>query len=194
MSPSEVKSSIDWVDEHFVIIETEDTDIDTICEGAIASVLRKGINGLIVDPYNMITRSSGNSEEASLNNIRYILKKLKNLSMEYGITVFLIAHPRKMMQETGRPCIPTGYDVSGSADFYNIADVGITISRIETGSSLVTNWKSRFPHFGQTGSNKVNFCIDTGQYSDPLSGVNLNLNMKSINSVSSKVDEEFNNI
>ena len=194
MSPEDVKKSIGWVDDHFVIIETEDTDIDTICEGAIASVLRKGINGLIVDPYNMITKNSGNNEEASLNNIRYILKKLKNLSMEYGITVFLIAHPRKMFQEIGRPCIPTGYDVSGSADFYNIADVGITISRIEDGSSLITNWKSRFPHFGKTGSNRINFCIDTGQYSDPLAGVNLNLNMQNLNDVSEKVDEKMGGI
>mgnify|MGYP003669789903 FL=1 len=170
MSPEEVKESIGWIDDHVVIIETNDTDIDTICEGAIASILRKGITGLVVDPYNMITRSGGHSEEASLTNIRYILKKLKSLALEYSITVYLIAHPRKMLQEVGRPCVPTGYDVSGSADFYNIADIGITISRVEDGQSLMTNWKSRFPHFGKTGSNIIDFDLATGSYSDPLSG------------------------
>ena len=63
-----------------------------------------------------------------------------------------------------------GYDVSGSADFYNIADIGITISRVEDGQSLMTNWKSRFPHFGKTGSNIIDFDLATGSYSDPLSG------------------------
>jgi twinkle protein len=192
MSPEEVKESVSWIDEHMVIIETNDTDIDTICEGAIASILRKGITGLVIDPYNMITRSGGHSEEASLTNIRYILKKLKQLALEYSITVYLIAHPRKMLQEVGRPCIPTGYEVSGSADFYNIADIGITIAKVEDGKSLMVNWKSRFPHYGRNGSNMLNFDLSTGSYADPMSGTQGNLNIgMTMGDLADRVDQEI---
>jgi twinkle protein len=43
--------------------------------------------------------------------------------------IFLIAHPKKMQTKEGQPDVPTLYDISGSAHFYNKTDNGITVYR-----------------------------------------------------------------
>lgn len=167
-SPEEFEEAFDWVDKHFVIIESADNSIDAICEAAKAAVLRNGIDGLIVDPYNFISVSGSysSSDEHTLSKARSVLTSLKNLSMSYGLHCILCAHPRKMQSVNGITQIPEGYDVSGSADFFNIPDIGITISQDENRNSVLTNWKTRFPHLGKIGSSTLNFNPATGVFSD----------------------------
>ena len=165
MTPDEVSSALDWVNEHFVIIDTDDGDIDSIIESASAAVLRNGINGLVIDPFNLISVNEV-GDEATLSKIKYVLGKIKNFSTEYDLHSFLVAHPRKMQKEGGKFGVPVGYDISGSADFYNMCDVGLSLSRGEFGESIFTTWKIRFEHFGTLGNESLSFNKDTGDFSD----------------------------
>ena len=59
---------------------------------------------------------------------------------------------------------PGGYDVSGSAAFYNVADTGLTVTRDGEGVSKITCWKARFPWLGETGECLVGFNRATGVF------------------------------
>lgn len=167
MDGEELEEALDWVNRHFVIIETQDNTIDSIVEAAKASVLRYGVHGLIADPYNFINVPSEVRDENGLGKVKTILTKLKSLSMECGIHTVLVAHPRKMGKDMdGETIVPTGYDVSGSADFYNVPDIGITISSDKDKNPCITNWKTRFPHLGKTGNCRLSYNKTTGAFGE----------------------------
>jgi hypothetical protein len=70
-------------------------------------------------------------------------------------------------RDDGQVPVPTGYDVSGSSSFYNVADAGITVSR-DGDEARITCWKARFPWIGRTGSTNLSFDMETGTFSHAL--------------------------
>ncbi len=53
--------------------------------------------------------------------------------------MWFLAHPRQQRSTAGRGAklpVPTMYDISGSAHWYNKADVGICLERWDKGSSM----------------------------------------------------------
>jgi len=165
MTQEELGDALDWLRSRFVILDESDTRIDSVLERAQAAVLRMGVRILIVDPYNFLSGSVGDAEEGSVAGINNLLVALKMFSVEHGIATWLVAHPVKMYRGSdGKRPKPTGYDVSGSASFFNLADLGITISRDEK-KSTVTCWKARFPWVGKTGEVELDFDPLTGIYS-----------------------------
>lgn len=165
MSEEDLCDALDWLSRHFVILDDSDTSIDSVLERAQAAVLRLGVRLLIVDPYNFLTgNSSSAGDENSIGNINRLLTKLKRFSAEHGIATWLVAHPTKMYrQNDGKVPVPTGYDVSGSAAFFNVCDAGLTVSRTEN-HSMVTCWKARFPWIGKLGQVELSYDIDTGSF------------------------------
>jgi len=163
MTEGELKKGLDWVEGQFVFLDETDTDIQSVLERAHAAVLRNGVRLLIVDPYNFLT---GGHDDGSIANINRLLVSLKNFAVEHGIACWLVAHPTKMYrQHDGKVPTPGGYDISGSASFFNVADAGITLGRVSNGKSLVTCWKVRFPWMGQTGEALLDFNEGTGAFS-----------------------------
>ena len=55
-----------------------------------------------------------------------MLAKLTMAAKRLNVLIIFVAHPKKP-QEKGKA--PTMYDISGSADWYNMADYGIIIHR-----------------------------------------------------------------
>jgi twinkle protein len=165
MDESELSEALTWLDGHYVIIDESDTSIDSILERGAAAVLRKGVRIMMIDPYNFIANSTdGDNSTGAINKI---LVRLKNFATEHGISVWLVAHPKKMEKVNGANSTPGGYDISGSAHFFNVADNGLTIERCsdQRGVSRVISWKSRFSWIGATGSCKLNFNSADGSYS-----------------------------
>ena len=168
MSDPELAQALDWLSSRFVILDDSDTSISSVLERAQAAVLRMGVRCLVVDPFNFLTGSMSGSEEGSVTNINKILVSLKSFAVEHSIAIFLVAHPVKMFRQgDGKTPVPTGYDVSGSASFYNVCDAGITISR-DGSDSLFTCWKSRFPWIGKPGKTELGFNSETGIFTSAL--------------------------
>ena len=164
MTEDELKAGLDWVEGQFVFLDESDTEIQSVIDRAHAAVLRNGVRLLVVDPYNFLT---GSLEEGSVASINKLLVSLKNLAVERGIAVWLVAHPTKMYRQAdGNVPVPGGYDVSGSASFYNVADSGITVSRLDHGKALVTCWKARFPWIGKPGECVLKFDPEIGEFSE----------------------------
>lgn len=143
--------------------------IDWILDKASAAVLRYGIRGILIDPWNEIEHQCPDS----MNEGKYIsqvLSKLKRWGRSHDVKVFLVAHPTKLKADSeGKYPIPTLYDIAGSAHFFNKTDNGITIHRSNDAAQLTEVYvkKARQKHIGRKGKAELRYDVDTGIYSVP---------------------------
>jgi twinkle protein len=160
MSEAELNHAIDWVGDRFVFLDESETTIDSIIERAQAAVLRNGVRALIIDPFNFISTDDPDGNDNGQRGYNKLLVRLKGFAVEHDVAVWLVAHPTKMYRDSrGNTPIPTGYDISGSAHFFNVADSGLTLSREKDtpNVSKLTCWKSRFSWLGKVGETNIGF-------------------------------------
>lgn len=165
MSEGDLKMAIDWATNRFVFLDESDCSIESVIERAEAAVLRNGVRFLVIDPYNWLTSDETESDNQHLS-INKMLVALKSFATSHDIAVWLVAHPTKMYRGAdGSTPIPTGYDISGSASFFNVADNGITVVRSnEPGIAEIVSWKSRYPWLGKVGRSKLRFNSKNGSF------------------------------
>ena len=100
------------------------------------------------------------------------LDQLGNFCEANNMHCFLVAHPTKIPKDksTGKPEVPTLYNISGSANFYNKTDNGITVYRDwDENKSTVYVQKVKFSHWGEIGQSEFTYMKDSGRYIE-LSG------------------------
>ena len=148
----------------FFISPKEDFKLDTILERAKYLVRRKGIKGLVIDPYNRLEDESGNDRETQ--HISKVLDKLTNFAQRNDVFVILMAHPKKMDKDKdGATIVPTLYDISGSAHFYNKADFGIVVHRDRINNNVEIHvQKVKFRHLGDNGVAVFKYNLNNGRY------------------------------
>ena len=154
MSRMEFDAAVAYLSSNFFdILPEEGYRVDTILERAEALVRRKGIRVFILDPYNCLEHQipTGQSETQYISEF---LEKLRSFARRRQVLVILAAHPVKMKKDplTKQFPVPTMYDISGSAAFFNKADFGLAIERDR--ERLVTRihvQKVKFRHLGQPG-------------------------------------------
>src|SRR5208282_4290641 len=74
--------------------------IDWILEKARGAVMRHGINGLVIDPYNEIEhRRPPNMTETEY--VSEMLGKVKRFAVNHDVHVWFVAHPVKMQPQNG---------------------------------------------------------------------------------------------
>ena len=101
--------------------------------------MRDGVTDLLIDPWNEIdhSRPSGISETEYIGRC---LQRLKAFGLRHGCNVWLIAaHPAKPQPtkngERRKADQPRArYDISGSAHWFNRADLGFTVHSPNPGS------------------------------------------------------------
>lgn len=175
MTEAELQTSLEWIDGYFTFIraEEESPTIDWLIEKIETSVLRYGIRGCVIDPYNEMEHK----RPASMTETEYIgmfLARLKRLAQNRGIHIWLVAHPTKIRRnQDGTVPGVTLYDISGSANWYNKADVGVVIARgddIEDSPGFsevdVSIKKVRFKSVGKPGDATLQYEKRNGRYSD----------------------------
>jgi twinkle protein len=136
---------------------------------AKVAVRRYGIKGLVIDPWNELDHS----RPRDLTETEYISKCLTQMRMfarEYGVHVWVVAHPVKMTKNgKGNYNVPRLYDISGSANWYNKADNGITVYR-HFGKGVnrvdVHIQKVRFREIGEPGMVQLYYQHIYGGYSE----------------------------
>jgi twinkle protein len=153
------------MEENFFFIAPADNfKVDNILEKARYLVRRRGIKALVIDPYNRIEIEQDNRSETLY--ISGLLDKLTNFAQINDVLVILMAHPTKLKKNTdGKYEAPTLYDVSGSANFFNKADFGISVHRRrEEGYVEVHVQKVKFRHLGEPGMCTFRYNINNGRY------------------------------
>ena len=158
-------------DNFFYILNEDNMKPESIMDVAAGYVRRKGIKILVVDPYNKLEHQI-NKGESETQYISRFLDMLANFSKFKDVLVILIAHPKKMGKLGGQVHdIPTLYDISGSANFYNKADYGLTIYRQRNDKGLVNEGqihiqKVKFRHLGRTGMIDFRFNYNNGRFEE----------------------------
>jgi len=172
LSPDDLNRSMSLLQEFTsFILPGDDITIENILKLAEIEVYRKGIKGLIIDPWNELDHPFGNMSETQY--ISQSIGKVRRFARKHDVHVFLVAHPTKLRKDdSGKYPVPTPYDVSGSAHWYNKADNAISTWRESYDSNVVDIHiqKIRFQdQVGKPGMISLTFDTVAKTYKDDLS-------------------------
>ena len=121
-SEAEFQSAKRFVENHFYYIYPKDNapTPQYIKERFLEMVIKKHVDGCIIDPWNQLDHAFGEREDQYLSKY---LGEFSRFAKENDIYFAIIAHPHKMYKEGGKdyPC-PTMYNLSGGAMWGNKAD------------------------------------------------------------------------
>jgi twinkle protein len=166
MTLTELHNAVNFINEHFFFIRPvgDSFALDEILNTTKSLILRHGCTGLTIDPWNTIDHNyEGDSET------KYIEKSLNKLTIfkqKYDLLINLIAHPNKMRKrEDGQYEVPNLYDISGSANFFNKCDFGITVYRdFRSGCTDIYIQKAKFKNLGKAGYTTLSYIIENCRY------------------------------
>lgn len=167
VSPDERDAALTFINDHFTFLYQADgsmTSLDDIITRLKVAVMRHGISGAVIDPYNYIARPKDTSETDWISEM---LTRLRVFAQAHDIHIWFVAHPTKMPRgENGRVPVPKGNDISGSAAWFAKTDCGITIHRLDSMSdrTQVHVWKCRFSWIGKIGEAELVFDRVSSQY------------------------------
>lgn len=150
----------------FFIMPESDLSATNILEKATHLVKKHGIKILIIDAWNKL------DHQYSGNETQYISKQLDLLDVFCRINqvhLFLVAHPTKIKKDKdGNYEVPSLYDISGSANFYNKPANGISVYRrfFPDGTSHTELYiqKIKFKHWGRQGMCSLRYDVASGRY------------------------------
>jgi len=96
MSSEQKTEALHWIKDHFLFLENKGGDsatIDSILDRAKQAVMRLGVRGLVIDPYNYIESSKGVDNEHQ--GINEMLTRLVSFARAHDVHIWFIAHPAK---------------------------------------------------------------------------------------------------
>jgi len=169
MTEDQLQKGIDWVNEHFYFIRVDGDgdipDLDWVLEKFGAAVMRFGVKGIVLDPWNELEHK----RPSNMSETEYIgqsLTKIKKFAAIRGVHVWVVAHPSKIRGEAGGPTpMPALYDIAGSANWANKADLGIVVHRPSDATHTEIHIKKcRMKHVGAKGFSLLNYDKLTGRY------------------------------
>lgn len=165
LSREEYQYTKEYLDKNmFFIFPSDNFKLDNILEKAKYLVRRYGVKMIVIDPYNRLESEQGNQTETKY--ISELLDKLTNFAQMNDVLVVLMAHPAKQRKnDAGKYDVPTLYDISGSANFFNKADFGVSIHRDkEAGITKVCVQKVKFKHLGEPKDVSFKYDLPNGRY------------------------------
>ena len=195
ISQNEYLQAKEHINKDFYFIAPPDNyKLDNILEKARYLVRKRGIKGLVIDPYNRLESEQG-YRITETQYISGVLDKLTNFAQRNDVLIFLMAHPTK--QPKGKDGVieaPTLYDISGSANFFNKADFGLVVHRNRlTNTVEVHVQKVKFRHLGECGTAIFAYNINNGRYTPIERGDRAPWDNSNHLQIGLKVEKEFNN-
>jgi twinkle protein len=164
LTTEDFENGIHFVDKSFHFYKTEaiETDIDNLLAIAERLVLKYGIKGLVLNPWNWIDNVS---DEEGTEYVSWAYSRIIRFARKRGVHVFVIAHTTKMQKDkvTKKYLVPNLYDISGSAHFYNKTHNGISIYRDENNTDVYVQ-KVKQSWLGQRGFSCYSYNTFTRQY------------------------------
>ncbi len=155
-------------DNFFYILNEDDFTVKSILDSAKILIKTRGIKVIVIDPYNKLEHKYTDSETQYISRF---LDQIIQFAKINDVLVFLIAHPKKMNKSAnGKIEVPSLYDISGSANFYNKTDYGITVHRSTDDQNVMQNevdvyfQKIKYKHLGKQGIIHLNYDYITGRF------------------------------
>jgi twinkle protein len=94
MSEEERDYALDFLNNHFVFLQTHDGSsptVQSIIERTKQAIMRLGVRGLIIDPYNYLDIGDSENETKSISKM---LTEIVMFCQSHGVHCFFIAHPK----------------------------------------------------------------------------------------------------
>jgi len=167
MNVDEFEEAIYLTDLYFSFINI--AHVDLTIQGLLSKlreiVLKTGVKGVIIDPWNYIEHKvpAGYTETQYISEVLSLIKEFAVITDTH---VFIVAHPKKLQKDnTGQYPPATMYDISGSAHFFNKTDNGVSVYRDYTNNTVrVYTQKVRFHWQGKIGYTDYNYDTFTRKY------------------------------
>lgn len=123
--------AIDCLRERLRIIsqtvdEELEMDLDKFLELCRTAVVRHGVKMIVLDPWNELEHKR-RRDETETDYIGRAIRAIKRFAKQNDVAFWVVAHPTKPHE--GHRKIPGLYDISGSANWANKADYGLTYHR-----------------------------------------------------------------
>lgn len=123
MTEKEYTDACDFINKHFFYVYPKDEhDLESIHEKFRYLVLKKGVDGVMIDPFNQIDKEQKPYErdDQFLSNA---LKVVKRFALLNSVVYNIIAHPKNPSYEKGKELSPVEmYDLAGGAMWGNKCD------------------------------------------------------------------------
>jgi twinkle protein len=164
MTDADKDDAFKFVEDHFLFLDSEGAEpatIDSILERAKIAVVRMGIRGLVIDPYNYIENKGGQAEHEFISGM---LTRIQAFAKAYGVHIWFVAHPSKITRSGMDLPRPDGMAISGSMAWWAKADCGITIHRTKDHGVELAVWKCRYRWIGTQGETTLGYNKITGTY------------------------------
>lgn len=181
LDSTEAMDALGFLNDHVYYINRSEGlyELDNILQKAKDLVRSRGINYLVIDNLSTVNTTGTRSD----NDIaKEFMVKLASFSKRYRVATFLVAHPRKLQEDSeGFYVLPSGYDISGSAQYYNLVDNIIAIA-LRDGYVEVATRKIRNAEFvGRIGRTQMIFKPEWGgnysYYDNSIAAQNKNNNL-----------------
>lgn len=158
-----------------------DDDRDSTPSGVIATARRlvrdQGVRLLVVDPYNNLEPDRGGMGDRQDLYIQALLRRLRRFARTEQVAVVVVAHPRRTERIHGTDAVykvPTAGDISGGQEWWNAADLILSVWRNQSGEESqdfgdprtvkIVVSKCRFGKWGGMGSGKLEFDVESRRY------------------------------
>lgn len=165
------------LNERFAFVHMEkDDDFSDLLSTVYATCIddQRWQWGIVLDPWNRLEhrRPSNLREDEYISEALSAAVTVKNDTKAH---LFIVAHPSKLQRDrqTGERPVPTPYDISGAAHWFNKPDSCITIWRDPTAEDAISRrtrvfvQKVRWRHIGKAGAFvELDYDAATGRYSE----------------------------
>lgn len=140
-----------WINKYFSFIYPSDEQqlndeltLDWFLKHAEYAVERHGAKIIVLDPWNELEHIPY-SDQSLTEYVGMAIRKLKRFAKIMNVHVMVVAHPTKQQKDKdGNFQMPSLYDISDSANWYNKADLGCVVHRDEMGNTIFKTAKSRY--------------------------------------------------
>lgn len=167
MTETELAQAIDFIDNVIKYLFPDDlTSLDELMESIDYMSKVYNIDMFIIDPWNTIAHNIARGDTETTYTAK-ALNKLKYQARELNIHTVIVAHPTKMDEiKPNQFRVPNLYDISGSANWFNVVDNGIIVHRTETNQADIYIKKIKHGFMGSTGKASLNFSRENQRYFD----------------------------
>jgi twinkle protein len=123
MTEEEYTIACDFINKHFFYVYPDNEhDINSIHEKFRYLVLKKGIDGVMIDPFNQLDKSQKPYERDD-QYLSEVLKEIKRFALLNAVCYNIVTHPKNPIYEKGKALPPVGmYDLAGGAMWGNKSD------------------------------------------------------------------------
>jgi len=168
LCPEALDAADAWIDRHHrFIIAAEDADVtlDWMMERLEQAVVQHDCQIAVIDPWNEMDHLR-ERDETETEYVGRAIKRFKRFAKAFHVHLVVVAHPTKIRRdESGKTPMPSLYDIAGSANWNNKADVGIIVHRENDDDTIIKVAKSRYhTQIGVPGAVRMQFCRDDLRY------------------------------